>query len=40
MEFYVIGFKKDVDEVVKEMRRFLNEKKVMEGEFRLDLLII
>ena len=36
MEFHVIGLKKDVDEAVKEMRRFLNEKKAMEGEFRLD----
>lgn len=36
MEFHVIGLKKDVDEAVKEMRRFLNEKKAKEGEFRFD----
>lgn len=36
MEFHVIGLKKDVDEAVKEMRRFLNEKTAKEGEFRFD----
>lgn len=36
MEFHVIGLKKDVDEAVKEMRKFLNEKKAKEGEFRFD----
>ena len=35
-EFHVIGLKKDVDEAVKEMRKFLNEKKAKEGEFRFD----
>lgn len=36
MEFHVFGLKKDVDEAVKEMRKFLNEKNAKEGEFRFD----
>ena len=39
MEFHVIGLKKDVDEVVKEMRKCLNEKNAKEGEFRFDSLV-
>lgn len=35
----VFGFKNDVEEVVKKMRDFCNEKKVIEGEFRFDFFI-
>lgn len=35
-EFHVLGFQKDVDEVLKTMREFLNEKKAKEGEFGFD----
>lgn len=39
IEFYVFGFKKGVDDVVKVLIKFLNEKKVKEGEFRFNLLV-
>ena len=35
-EFHVFGFKKGVDEVVKALTKFLNEKKAKEGEFRFN----
>lgn len=35
-EFHVFGFQKDVEEALKKMREFLNEKKAKEGEFRFN----
>ena len=35
-EFHVFGLKKDVDEAMKAMTKFLNEQKAKEGEFRFN----